>query len=69
MLDDERAKRSALAVEFQQKMAEVTEEINELKETRTKEVEKNRDVRLKIQAQVDEYRKAEDHYQKQMGIH
>ena len=48
MLDDERQKRSDLAEDFQKRMAEVTEEINDLKETRTKEVEKNQAVRQKI---------------------
>ena len=50
-------------------MAGVTTEINELRDTRTKEVQLNQDVRQKIQVQVEDYRKHEEHYQKQMGVH
>lgn len=48
MLDSERAKRSELQEDFQTRMQEVTNEINELKETRQKEVERNQEVRQKI---------------------
>ena len=37
MLDDERVKRQELAADFQKRMVEVTNEINELKEERTRE--------------------------------
>ena len=45
MLDEERKLRSELAENFQSRMAQVTLEINDLKDTRTKEVEKNQEVR------------------------
>ena len=45
MLDEERRLRSELAEDFQKRMAEVTQEINELKETRTREVQRNQEVR------------------------
>lgn len=48
MLDEERAKRSELQEDFQTRMQEVTNEINDLKETRQKEVERNQEVRQKI---------------------
>lgn len=69
MLDEERRLRSELAEDFQKRMAEVTQEINDLKETRTKEVQKNQEVRQQIQEQVAEYRTHEEHYQKQMNVH
>ena len=48
MLDDERVKRSELAADFQKRMAEVTNEINELKEERQTEFKANQDIRAKI---------------------
>lgn len=69
MLDEERKQRSDLAEDFQGRMAEVTAEINDLRDTRTKEVQNNQDVRQKIQVQVESYRKHEENYQKQMGTH
>lgn len=56
MLDEERKQRSDLAEDFQSRMAEVTAEINDLRDTRTKEVQCNQDVRQKIQQQVETYR-------------
>ena len=69
MLDEERQLRQNLAEDFQKRMQEVTKEINDLKETRTQEVQRNQDVRQKIQTQVADYRKHEEQYQKQMGVH
>ena len=69
MLDEERQKRTDLAEDFQKRMQEVTQEINNLKETRTQEVQRNQEVRQKIQDQVAEYRKHEETYQKQMTAH
>lgn len=48
-------------------MAEVSEDINNLKETRTAELTRNQDVRKKIQEEVAIYRVHEEKYQKQMG--
>ena len=48
MLDEERQKRTDLAEDFQKRMQEVTQEINNLKETRTQEVQRNQEVRQKI---------------------
>ena len=47
-MDDERVKRSELAGDFQKRMAEVTNEINELKEDRQREFKANQDIRAKI---------------------
>ena len=43
-------------------MAEVQEEINDLKNTRVTEVDKNQAVRNQIQEQVQEYKKHEETY-------
>ena len=48
MLDEERVKRQELAADFQKHMSEVTNEINELKEDRTREFQANQDIRQKI---------------------
>ena len=40
-----------------------------MKETRSKEIERNQEVRQKIQVEVDAYRKHEANYQKQMAEH
>ena len=45
MLDEERKQRADLAENFQSRMAQVTQEINDLKETRTQEIENNQNVR------------------------
>ncbi len=41
MLDEEKKNRADLAKNFQDRMSEVQEEINDLKNTRVAEVEKN----------------------------
>ncbi len=60
MLDEEKKNRADLAKNFQDRMFEVQEEINDLKNTRVAEVEKNQAVRNQIQEQVTEYKAKEE---------
>ena len=48
MLDKEKTLRADLAKDFQERMQAVSQEINELKEARIAEVEKNQEIRKKI---------------------
>ena len=49
MLEDERKKRMELAADFQTRMSDVTNEINQQKEVRQKEFEENQAIRKRIQ--------------------
>ena len=49
MLDEERKKRADLSEDFQQRMKEVTNEIHELRDSRNRDIERNQEVRQKIQ--------------------
>ena len=69
MLDEERKKRKELADGFQGRMAEVTQEIQDLKEERQKEFAANQEIREKIQDEVARYKAHEENYQKSMNVH
>ena len=69
MLDEERKKRKELADGFQGRMAEVTQEIQDLKEERQTEFAANQEIREKIQEEVARYKAHEENYQKSMNVH
>ena len=66
MLDDENQKRKDLAEKFQNKMSELSGEINVNKEQRQADYDNNQEIRNKIQKAIDEYKVKEDEYKKKM---
>ena len=62
MLDEEKKLRAELGQGFQDRMGTLQKEINDLKDARIVEVNRNQEVRTKIQEQVDVYKQAEEKY-------
>ena len=69
MLDEEREARKGLAAEFQEKMKEITNELEKQKQVKAAEFDENQRLRAMIGEKINEYKQAETEYQESMKEH
>jgi chromosome segregation ATPase len=67
MLDDEKDKRAQLSVTFQEKMKNISAEINTNKEEREALHKENEDIRAKINSAIDQYKVKQEEYQNSLN--
>jgi septal ring factor EnvC (AmiA/AmiB activator) len=69
MLEQEKTERQGLALNFQERMKEVTQELERQKEKRGEELKENSEIKHKIQNAINEYKKKEEAYRSTMDGH
>lgn len=69
MLEANKKERMDMAMQFQEEMNKITEDINAARAERQKEIEENNQVRRKIQEKIEEYRKEEAQYKIAVEAH